>query len=63
MCIRDRERGGWKSDKIMKKVYTQTFSEIRTAVDDKIDGYFDNIANQMCIRDSIIIKGVLKVRS
>ena len=40
-----QERGGWKSDKIMKKVYTQTFSEIRTAVDDKIDGYFDNIAN------------------
>ena len=41
-----QERGGWKSDKIMKTVYTQTFSEIRTAVDDKIDGYFDNIANQ-----------------
>lgn len=40
-----QERGGWKSDKIMKKVYTQTFSEIRNAVDDKIDGYFDNIAN------------------
>ena len=29
----------------MKKVYTQTFSEVRVAVDDKIDGYFDNIAN------------------
>ena len=40
-----QERGGWKSDKIMKKVYTQTFSEVRVAVDDKIDGYFDNIAN------------------
>lgn len=40
-----QERGGWKSDKIMKKVYTQIFSEVRVAVDDKIDGYFDNIAN------------------
>lgn len=40
-----QERGGWKSDKVMKKVYTQTFSEVRVAVDDKIDGYFDNIAN------------------
>lgn len=40
-----QERGGWKSDKIMKKVYTQTFSEVRVAVDDKIDGYFDNITN------------------
>lgn len=38
-----QERGGWKSDKVMKKVYTQTFSEYRVAVDDKIDGYFDSI--------------------
>ena len=31
-----QERGGWKSDKIMKKVYQQTFSDERERVDDVI---------------------------
>lgn len=36
-----QERGGWKSDGIMKKVYMQTFSEERERVDDLIDSYFE----------------------
>lgn len=36
------ERGGWKTDSTMKKVYTHTFSPERQKVDDLIDGYFEN---------------------
>ena len=36
-----QERGGWKTDHVMKSVYTETFSEERKRVDDVIDGYFD----------------------
>lgn len=35
-----QERGGWKTDHIMKSVYTETFSEERGRVDDIIDEYF-----------------------
>lgn len=35
------ERGGWKSDNVMKKVYTHTFSDEREKVDLIIDGYFE----------------------
>lgn len=38
-----QERGGWKSDKVMKNIYMQTFSEEREKVDDIIDGYFDRL--------------------
>jgi integrase len=34
------ERGGWKTDKVMKKVYTHTFSEERQKVDRSIDEFF-----------------------
>lgn len=37
------ERGGWKTDKVMKKVYTHTFSEEREKVDSIIDDYFKNL--------------------
>ena len=37
------ERGGWKTDKVMKKIYTHTFSEVREAFDATIDNYFENI--------------------
>lgn len=37
------ERGGWKSDKVMKKVYTHTFSEEREKVDTVIDDYFKEV--------------------
>ncbi len=36
-----QERGGWKSDQVMKKVYMQTFSEERERIDDIMDGYFE----------------------
>lgn len=35
-----QERGGWKTDRIMKTVYTEVFSEERVRVDDIIDEYF-----------------------
>lgn len=35
-----QERGGWKTDHIMKSVYTETFSEERQRVDGIIDDYF-----------------------
>lgn len=38
-----QERGGWKTDAIMKSTYMQTFSSERTAVDDKIDDYMNSI--------------------
>ena len=38
-----QERGGWKSDKVMKKVYMHTFSEERERVDDTIDNYFEEL--------------------
>lgn len=37
-----QERGGWKTDHIMKSVYTETFSEERTRFDDVIDDYFNS---------------------
>ena len=37
-----QERGGWKTDHVMKSVYTETFSEERERVDDVIDGYFED---------------------
>ena len=40
-----QERGGWASDRVMKRVYTHTFSEEREKVDATIDSYFDNILN------------------
>lgn len=38
-----QERGGWKTDRVMKKVYTHTFSKERETVDNIIDGYFENL--------------------
>lgn len=38
-----QERGGWKTDQVMKRVYTQTFSEERVRVDNIIDDYFSGI--------------------
>ena len=38
-----QERGGWKSDNVMKKIYMQTFPEEREKVDDMIDHYFEDI--------------------
>lgn len=43
-----QERGGWKSDKIMKKVYQQTFSDERERVDDVIDRYFEDKIQHEC---------------
>lgn len=41
-----QERGGWKTDAVMKRVYTQTFSEERIKVDNIMDDYFENIVEQ-----------------
>ena len=37
------ERGGWKTDKVMKQIYTHTFSDGRIKADDTIDRYFENL--------------------
>lgn len=36
-----QERGGWKTDHIMKTVYTETFTADRQRADDIIDRYFE----------------------
>ena len=41
-----QERGGWKTDLVMKKVYTHTFSNERIIVDNIIDDYFENIVQK-----------------
>lgn len=38
-----QERGGWKTDNIMKSTYMQTFSLERMAVDTQIDSYFTDL--------------------
>lgn len=38
-----QDRGGWKSDHIMKSVYQQTFSESRLLVDQKVDDYMTDV--------------------
>ena len=35
-----QERGGWKTDRVMKSVYTETFTEERKRFDNIIDEYF-----------------------
>ena len=38
-----QERGGWKTNHIMKSVYQQTFSAERRNVDQKINAYFEDL--------------------
>ena len=38
-----QERGGWSSDRVMKCVYTHTFSDERKKVDETIDNYFETL--------------------
>lgn len=40
-----QERGGWKTDAVMKNVYMQTFPEARQKVDATIDNFFEGIIN------------------
>lgn len=40
-----QERGGWKTDVVMKRTYTHTFSGKRIETDDMIDGYFQETFN------------------
>lgn len=41
-----QERGGWKTDSIMRSTYIQTFNPVRQAYDKMIDDYFQDIANK-----------------
>lgn len=41
-----QERGGWKSDYIMRTVYTHTFTPERIAADNKINERFENIIKE-----------------
>ena len=49
-----QERGGWKTDAVMKRVYTHTFSPERQKVDTMIDTYFEE---QFGISDSDLPAG------
>ena len=42
-----QERGGWKTDQVMKRVYMQTLPEERQKVDAIINNYFENIIEPM----------------
>ena len=37
------ERGGWSSSSVLKRVYQHTFSEERRQVDERIDGFFNDL--------------------
>ena len=37
------ERGGWKTDRVMKQIYTHTFEEQRIQIDNIIDSYFSSM--------------------
>ena len=37
------ERGGWSSNRVLKSVYQHTFSEERKLVDERIDGFFNDL--------------------
>ena len=41
-----QERGGWASNRIMKGVYTQTFTPERVRIDAEIDKYFEQILSK-----------------
>lgn len=41
------ERGGWKTDRTMKRVYQETFSEERKRVDCKVDNYYDAVIDDV----------------
>lgn len=40
-----KERGGWKTEHIMNRVYTHTFAKERLEADAKINDYFEGIIN------------------
>lgn len=42
-----QERGGWKTPYVMKNIYMHTFSEERTAVDNKIDSFFNTMQHEV----------------
>lgn len=41
-----QERGGWKSDTVMKRIYQQTFTEERERIDNIIDNYFEEVQHK-----------------
>lgn len=51
-----QERGGWKTDAVMKKVYTHTFGQERQRVDNMIDEYFEE---QIGITEPDILEGYM----
>ena len=55
------ERGGWKTDSVMKRVYTHTFSDERERVDHTIDEYFENIINPENKKQTIYNEDTLRL--
>jgi len=48
-----QERGGWKTDNTMKRVYTHTFDSSRREADKKIDAYFDKLISDKMLTKSV----------
>lgn len=40
------ERGGWATNTTLKAVYQHTFSDERKSVDDKINGFFEDLLRE-----------------
>lgn len=47
-----QERGGWKTDAVMKDTYMQTFTSARIEVDDTIDTYYENLLFNSSINEN-----------
>lgn len=50
-----------KTDKIMKDVYTHTFSEERAAADNIVDNYFAGIINQKQKVSELLPNDIIKI--
>lgn len=51
-----QQRGGWKTDDVMKKVYTHVFTESRVEADKKIDAVFEDVVSKNTTKNTTTTK-------
>ena len=51
-----QQRGGWKTDDVMKKVYTHVFTESRVEADKKIDAVFEDVVSKNAAKNTTTAK-------
>ena len=51
-----QQRGGWKTDDVMKKVYTHVFTESRVEADKKIDAVFEDVVAKNTAKNTTTTK-------